>query len=247
MLREAGFFILASFASLVGSILAAPAPANSAAPPDYGELLAKYVTTEGVRYDAWHGNPDDLARLREVTRFYAESAPPRDRNAALAWHLNAYNAWILRKILEKYPTEGPLSGGDLRFFHRKSITVGGEEMSFDHLEQKLIRPVFDEPRIHFAVNCASVSCPPLQARPFLAETLEPDLDHVTRQFVNDPQQGAREEGGKVFLSKIFDWYGDDFGGKEAVVAWVNRYRNDPLPATSKPKFMRYDWSLNQAE
>lgn len=219
--------------------------ANMAAPPAYAELLATYVTAEGVRYPDWHAHAIDRQRLGSVVAFYRQTLPPEDDAASLAWHLNAYNAWTLHNILEKYPTRGPLHRDPL-FFHGNRIAIAGRRTSLDALEQKVIRPVFDEPRIHFALNCASQSCPPLLDRPFTAEQLDRDLDRLATAFVNDRRHGVDVREGKVRLSKIFEWYADDFGGRDRLVEYVNRYRDEPVPAGLTIEFMDYSWALNEA-
>jgi len=217
--------------------------AKESAPPAYEELLDRYAMPEGVRYAAWHGNAGDMEKLRSVVDFYSSTLPPADRDASLAWHLNAYNAWILHNILAKYPTEGPLDGETL-FFHGNRIVISGQKTSLNYLEQKVIRPTFQEPRIHFAINCASESCPPLHTEPFTAAKLDADLKNLTRAFINDNPQGVILVGNKARLSKIFEWYADDFGGKDRLVEFVNRYRNEPLPARAKVGFLDYSWKLN---
>lgn len=217
--------------------------ATEAAPPAYAELLERYAKPEGVRYAAWHGNQADMEKLRTVVDFYANTLPPADRDTSLAWHLNAYNAWILHNILKKYPTKGPLDGETL-FFHGNRIIIAGKKTSFDHLEQKVIRPTFKEPRIHFAVNCASESCPPLDTKPFTPGTLDDDLDRLTRAFINKNPQGVVVERGDVKLSKIFEWYAEDFSGKDQLIPYINRYRDQPVPAEAKVAFLDYSWKLN---
>lgn len=240
-------FLLLALCGCSSSTTAQATPAPGAYPPAYAELLQKYVTPTGVRYAAWHANPADLKKLKEVADFYATTTPPDDsKAAALAWYLNAYNAWILQNILAKYPTKGPLDGETL-FFHGNRIVISGRKTSFNDLEQKVIRPTFKEPRIHFALNCASASCPPLKTTPFDAATLEQDLDRLTRAFVNAEAVEIADGGKLVRLSKIFDWYGEDFGGKDKLIAFLNKYRTSTLPPTSKIQFMDYDWSLNAAK
>jgi len=221
---------------------APPQTATSAYPAEYVELLKTYVKPEGVRYAAWHANQADLGRLKKVTEFFASTAPPTDRNASFAWHINAYNAWILNAILAKYPTKGPMEGGN-SFFQGDRIVVSGKKTSFNDLEQKAIRPTFHDPRVHFALNCASRSCPPLQGKPFDPGTLDEDLNRLARAFINnDPVVSKNDQ--VVRLSKIFDWYADDFGGKGNQAAFINRFREQPLPAGAKFEFMDYDWNLN---
>lgn len=220
--------------------------ADAAAPKEYAALLKTYVTPGGVRYAAWKQNAGDIAALQRVAEFYGGTKAPKDRDTALAWHLNAYNSWILHNILAKYPTKGPLAGEPL-FFHGNRIVISGEKTSFNDLEQKVIRPTFKEPRVHFALNCASASCPPLSARPFEAATLNEQLDQLARGFANSNPQAIQVSGKGVSLSKIFDWYKDDFAAAGGAVAFINRFRKEPLPTGAKIKFMEYDWSLNEAK
>jgi len=232
--------------SLSCSQAISPAAASVAYPPDYAELLKSYVTPTGVRYAAWHANKADVERMKQVTEFFASTAAPADRSTSLAWHLNAYNAWILNNILAKYPTKGPMEG-EGSFFDRDGIVISGKKTSFNDLEKNVIRPAFKDPRVHFALNCASRSCPPLHGKPFDPATLEADLDRLARNFIeNNPQGVVPESGGRsVRLSKIFDWYADDFGGKGNQIAFINRYRKQPLPPDSKSDFIDYNWSLNE--
>ena len=221
--------------------------AESASPSDYAELLKTYVTPEGVRYAAWHANKADVDRMKKVAEFFASTTPPADRDASLAWHINAYNAWILNNILKKYPTKGPLDGETL-FFHGNRIVVSGEKTSFNNIEQKVIRPVFKDPRVHFALNCASESCPPLQNKPFAAASLDSDLERLARAFINGNPHGVMlvPNAKTVKLSKIFEWYADDFGGKGNQLKFINRYRQQPVPADARIEFFDYSWNLNQA-
>jgi hypothetical protein len=224
-----------------------PPAATSAYPAEYAELLKIYVMPEGVRYAAWHASQADVERLKKVTEFFASTAPPTDRNASFAWHLNAYNAWILDAILAKYPTKGPMEGGN-SFFQADRIVVSGKKTSFNDLEQKVIRPTFHDPRVHFALNCASRSCPPLQGKPFDPGTLDEDLNRLARAFINNNPQGVVSETDQVVrLSKLFDWYADDFGGKGNQAAFINRYREEALPSGAKVEFVDYNWSLNEVQ
>ncbi len=220
-------------------------PATSAYPPDYELLLKTYVTPEGVKYDDWKANKEDIERLKNVVAFYSSTTPPADRNASFAWHLNAYNAWILQNILAKFPTKGPLEN-DATFFDAESLSISGKKMSFNALEQKTIRPTFQDPRVHFALNCASRSCPPLLGKPFDPRTLDKDLDQLAVTFINSNPRGIVITPNSVQFSKIFDWYAEDFGGKGKQRDFVNRFRKAPLPADAKIEFSEYDWALNQA-
>jgi len=218
---------------------------EKSAPEEYNYLLEKYVTPSGVHYLEWSNHTEDLNKLKSVTDYYAQNSPPRDKQESLAWHLNAYNAWILQNILQDWPNEGPLDVSVL-FFHKKSITISGKYTSFQHLENDIIRKEFNEPRIHFALNCASRSCPPLHAKPFKAATLDKTLQQLTDDFINKNSLALEESNDLVELSKIFEWYEEDFGGKDQLLSYINQYRDQKIATDKKVKFLSYDWSLNKA-
>jgi len=209
----------------------------------YGALLKKYVNDDGVDYKSWHANKSDREALKGVTHYYATTSVPKDHDEGLSFYLNAYNAWILDRILAKYPTKGPISGADKLFFHKKAVTVAGKKMSFDKLEQKIIRPEYKESRIHFALNCASKSCPSLRAEPYIASELDKQLNEQTYKFLHDSKYGVKVNGSTVQFSKIFEWYAEDFGGKDNIPTWVRYYRK--LSGVKSHSFMKYDWSLNE--
>ena len=217
--------------------------AAQSSPRDYSLLLKKYVTSEGVNYHEWAQSPTDLAKLNNVSEYYAKHNPPTNQKAALAWYLNAYNALILQQILAKWPNDGPLDVS-LLFFHKKRITISGKRMSLLHLENKIIREKFTEPRIHFALNCASRSCPPLHNKPFQANNLEQTLQTLTVDFLNNNSYALIETDDEVQLSKIFEWFKKDFGGKNNLIPYINQYREENLPLNKKVKFLSYNWKIN---
>ena len=125
--------------------------------------------------------------------------------------------------------------------------MAGERTSLNKLEKEVIIPTFREPRVHFALNCASRSCPPLRAEPYVADRLGAQLDEQATGYLNGNPLGVKPEGGsKVALSKIFDWYAKDFAPGGGAVAFVNRYRREKLPDGVKVTFQDYDWTLNEA-
>ena len=216
----------------------------------YSHLLAKYVTPHGVKYAAWKANAADLAALGQVVDAIAHEAPPSGKDEKLAFYFNAYNANILWGVLQKYPVKSvrdiaPLFG----FFTQSRITVSGEKMSFNHLEKDIIHG-FGEPRMHFALNCASASCPSLLDKAWTAASLNAELDKSAAAFLNANKYGVEvSNGGKTAaISKIFDWYAGDFGGAGAgVLAFINKYRKPPLPADVKVSVQDYNWSLNAVD
>lgn len=239
--------ILASSLILTGTAT----QAQDAWVDSYDSLLSKYVTSSGVKYESWHANSADMKALDGVVNSIAkQSLSGKSKYEKLAFYLNAYNANILDKILNDYPTDGPGGGGMIgrnKFFKANNIKVAGKTTSFQALENETIRPEFNEPRIHFALNCASASCPPLSTTAFRAATLDATLESLTRSFLNGNPRGVGSvSNGKVAISKIFDWYADDFESAAGALAFINSKRASKLPSGTKITFQDYSWKLNGA-
>ncbi len=217
-------------------------------------LLAKHVTPAGrVRYAA-------LAADRAELRGYLERVAVCDvgqlsRDDALAFLINAYNAYTLELILEHYPVASirKLPGIDdpwkLPF-----CKVGGETVTLNFLEHDLLRAreLFDEPRIHFAVNCASVGCPILRAGAYTGAAIEKQLDEAVRHCLADPRFFA-PKGGEIGVTSILAWYGKDFTRKhESVATFLLPYVTGEARKLLEEKgdavltYLDYDWGLNDA-
>lgn len=256
LLRRAGEFGMGSMktlfrclllaflcAALTGSLAAETAGWMS----DYSRLLGKYATPNGVKYAEWKNNAGDMQALRKVVDAVAqENVSSLGKKEQLAFYVNAYNAWILHEALGKYPTKS-VKDVLFSFFTGKRIKVAGEQTSFNSLEKETIRSKFGDPGIHFALNCASRSCPPLNPEPFQGDKLDGQFEKLARAYVNS-ERGVRLTADKntAELSKIFDWYKDDFkdGGP---IAFINKRRAAPLPNGVKISYQEYDWSLNEAK
>lgn len=258
-----------AWAALV-ALLLAPAGLRAQAPAGesfdlspYARVLEAYVTPQGqVRYAALKQDPADLnAFLRQLAAVSPESRPDLFPTPAaeMAYWINAYNAFVLSAVVEAYPIESVVSVRTMfgaLFFKRARFVAGGRRMSLDDIEHGILRRQFSDPRVHFALNCASASCPRLAPQPYRAETLEAQLDQAARAFIGR-EENVWMRGDVLFLSKIFEWYREDFaraaGPEEpaGVVGYLLRY----LPAETaarirqeKPRveFYSYDWSLNDA-
>jgi len=234
----------------VGVWLVAVAGASAQSSPwtaDYNRLLSKYVTPGGVKYAEWKNNAADLQTLQKVVDAIAtENIGGGAGKDALAFYVNAYNAWILHEALAKYPTSS-VKDTLFTFFTSKRIKVAGQQTSFNALEKETIRSKFGDARIHFALNCASRSCPPLNPEAFTGAKLDAQFEKLSKSFVNS-EKGVRlsDDKSSAELSKIFDWYKEDFreGGP---IQFINKRRATPLPADVKIAYQDYDWALNDAK
>ena len=217
---------------------------------DYDALLKKYVSGGGVRYAAWKANAADVAAIdKVVAAIGAEDPSGLPRNVKLAFYINAYNAWIIDLMLKKHPGKGvrdyaPLFG----IFTGKHIQIAGRKVSFNFLEKDLILKGIGEPRAHFAVNCASRSCPVLIPAAYDGATIDQVLDERSKAFTVNPLGVQLSKDGKsASLSMIFKWNADDFKAAGGAVAFINKYRPQPLPANVRIDYQEYDWSLNETK
>ena len=205
----------------------------------WNDLLKKHVSATGkVNYK---GFKTDLEALDSYMRSLNENAPSENasKEARLAYWINAYNAVTIRLIVANYPLTSITKLDAGKPWDVKRYSNGGKKMSLNDIENNILRPMGDA-RIHFALNCAAKSCPPLLNEAFTAENVNKLLEQRTKQFINS----SRTEVGKdeIKVSKIFDWYGKDFGN---VVDFVNKYAKTKASKTAKVTYIDYDWSLNE--
>jgi uncharacterized protein DUF547 len=214
----------------------------------YNRLLGKYVTSGGVKYAEWKANAADVQAIQSVVDGIAkENVAAMGKQQQLAFYINAYNAWILHEALGKYPTSS-VKDAFFTFFTGKRITVAGQQTSFNSLEKDTIRSKFSEPRVHFALNCASRSCPPLNRSAFSADKLDGQFEALAKGYVNSDRGVKYNAAAKsAELSKIFDWYKDDFKADGGAIAFINKRRFTQIPADAKISFQDYDWGLNEAK
>jgi hypothetical protein len=172
------------------------------------------------------------------------------RNERLAFWINAYNAFAIKGILDKYSPTSLM--GRYRYFIGREYRVGGTTINLYDLERQVLVDQFREPLMHFAIVCASTSCPKLESWAYQPDELDRQLDRAARSFINDPTRNRFDRKSKTaWLSKIFDWFEPDFTqAAGSVLAYVARYANDPDLAREltqpgyRIEFLEYDWSLN---
>jgi hypothetical protein len=220
----------------------------------YGRLLERHTRavddTAGTRVDyaALRGDPD-WQRLVEGLAAAPEPTAPAER---LAFWINAYNVLVIDLVARNHPLASIRDVGSLLrpVWKIEAGHAAGRAVSLDEIEHTILRPL-GEPRVHVAIVCASTSCPSLAREPFRAERLDAQLDAAARAFVANTEKGARIESGSLRISKIFDWFGEDFVASGGVLAFVRRHATPDLRAAidqlgPKPRliFFDYDWSLN---
>jgi len=175
-----------------------------------------------------------------------------NRREQFAYWVNLYNAVTIRTVLDEYPVESIRDINDGFFspgpWDRKLATVEGHPLSLNDIESRILRPLWDDPRAHYAINCASIGCPNLEGSAFRGAGLENRLDAAARRYINNAR-GVRIEDGELIVSSIFAWFRGDYGGSEAtVLKHLKTYADADLKAAlagrTKIDGYEYDWGLN---
>jgi hypothetical protein len=217
----------------------------------YGELLSKYVDNGVVNYQ---GFKNEEAKLDEyLTVLENTNAKELSRNEQFAFYVNAYNAWTIKLILSAYPEIESIKDLGNIFkspWEKEIVRIRGKLLTLDDIEHEILRAQYKDPRVHFAVNCASKSCPPLISEPYRGSTLDSQLDDATRAFINDPKSNYLK-GNKLYVSRIFKWFSEDFN--DDVLGFFLQYgegdfkkRLEEQKNKLKIVYLSYDWSLNNA-
>jgi len=212
---------------------------------DWAAVLRDHVDARGkIDYPALKTNRARLDRFVALLAVVGPTTRPDlfpTRDHALAYYINAYNALTLFNVLNRYPLDS-VNDVQKSFFYFTRFQLDGDDLSLYDLENDLIRPRFAEPRVHFALNCASAGCPALPTEPFLPQTLAAQLERETRLFLHE-KRNVTVEGDDLVLSQIFEWYGEDF--KPSPAAWVSAQAPDlALPTGANVRHRPYDWALN---
>jgi hypothetical protein len=170
------------------------------------------------------------------------------REAQLAYYINLYNATMIQAVIDRHQSGDDYSpaAGDFAVFKDKRVRLPDRKLSLNELEHDVIRKEFNDPRVHVALVCAARSCPPLLPRAYQAEDLDQVLDENMRRFVNDPARNPIDhENKQAKLSKIFEWYPEDFGGRdEKLIEYLNKYSEKDLTGY-EVSFVEYSWELNE--
>jgi hypothetical protein len=210
-------------------------------------LLKKHVSEQGVVN--YRGFIRDSVALNQYLAQLSSSASQEkswSREDRLAYWINAYNAYTIQLIIRHYPLKsindiskpGIKSPWDIPFIPGK-----GAKLTLNDIEHTSLRRQFAEPRIHFAIVCASQSCPKLSNEAFTGEKINEQLERATRDFLNDPSRN-RITDGQAQVSQIFNWFKEDFTKEGSVPAFINRYARTKIGSKTPLTYLEYDWSLN---
>ncbi len=218
----------------------------------FNDLLKNHVNNGEVDYVGFKA---DESIIDKYLKILEDVAPDKlSRNEQLAFYINAYNAWTIKLVLSGYP--GIKSIKDLTTWpntpwEKKICRINDKVITLDNIEHDILRPQFKDPRIHFAVNCASKGCPKLRPEAYQGSIIDKQLDGDVKNFINDPKRNHLE-GEKLYVSKIFKWFTNDFDND--IVGFVLKYAKNDLKKRLlskqnrvKVRFLDYDWTLNSIE
>ncbi len=218
----------------------------------FDALLQDYVDEKGlVNYK---GLASERAKLKSYLQMLENNEPEDSwtKDQQLAYWINAYNAFTLELILQHYPVKSIRDIGaaiKIPFVNTpwdiKFIKIGDEPIDLNKVEHGIIRKEFDEPRIHFALVCAAVSCPKLQRRAYLPESLDAQLTKAAKDFLSDTSKNEIKSESKAELSKLFSWYRGDFTKKMSLEEYVSQFSEAKLERRASLDFKEYDWALNE--
>jgi hypothetical protein len=210
----------------------------------WNELLKTHVSEKGnVNYKAFIKDKDKFEQYLSLIK---NSHPNKQwsKDEQMAYWINAYNAFTVKLILDNWPVKniknigGAKSPWDIEFIKIKDKTY-----TLNAIEHEILRKDFNDPRIHFAVNCASISCPKLLNEAYTAEKLDQQLTARAKDFINRTSKNSIQQD-KIIISKIFKWYKEDFTQNGTLIDYINQYSNIQINKNAKIEYKEYNWSLN---
>ncbi len=215
----------------------------------WDKLLKKYVNEAGmVNYK---GIQKDKPELDAYLKTLSDNAPQKSwsENDQIAYWINAYNAFTVDLILRHYPVKSIKDIGGAIYkvntaWDIKFIKIGGDKYDLNNIEHKFLRRKFDDPRIHFAIVCASMSCAKLRREAYTGDKLDAQLEDQGRDFLNDKSKN-NITADRAQLSKYFSWYSGDFTKKGSLADFINKYSKTKITDKTKITSLDYNWSLNE--
>ena len=218
----------------------------------WNQVLGKYVNVSGlVNYQGLKEDPEILLNYLALLRSNRPNEVRWNRKESLAYWINLYNAFTLKLIIDHYPLESIKDIGSMiqiPFINSpwdiETIDFGDEKISLNYVEHQILRKFFNEPRIHFAINCASVSCPTLRNEAYVAFKIDEQLTDQAHRFLNDPSKNIITPE-RLRLSKIFQWFSEDFNDPQTLFENLSLWSGIPINDYATSQFIDYDWSLNE--
>jgi hypothetical protein len=232
------------FAILVVLVLSASFAGAADIHDAFDAILRERVSDGLVDYAAIKQN--DAAKLNAyLDQLAGVDVKTLSRDEQLVYYLNLYNATMIKAVTDRLRDDYSPAEKDYGVFKESLVRLaGGKTISLNELEHEIIRKQFHDPRIHVALVCGARSCPPLLSRAYRADDLAKILDENMKRFVTDASRNQiDDEKRELRLSRIFDWYANDFGGKDAVPAYIARVAGKDL-AGYRVSYLEYDWKLN---
>lgn len=203
-------------------------------------FVSTHVKDGKVNYKNINANQGDLDSLLEIAAGIRVDKNQPDNYRAF-W-INAYNLAVIKGIIDNFPIKSPLDKKG--FFDKTTYDLAGKSITLNDIENKMLRAVFDDPRVHFVLVCGANGCPPIIGKAYRPETIETQLDTQTKLALNNPNF-IKVKGQKVAVSEIFKWYNEDFVKQDQdVITYLNKYRSTPIASGSKLAYYSYDWNLN---
>lgn len=204
------------------------------------DLLSTHVKQNGVNYKSLKTD----ARFNQlIDQISQADLSGLDAANLQAFYINAYNLNVMKKVVDTYPISSVIN--EPGFFDRSKIVVANEQLTLNKLEKEKLLKAYNDPRYHFVLVCGANGCPPITDFAYTPELLETQLEKQTKKALNDPNFIQFNGGSTVGLSEIFKWYASDFGGsKENILNYINKYRSQKIPTSSKISYYTYDWNLN---
>ena len=214
------------------------------------KILQAHVSDNGLV--DYQGLKRDSVNFQQYLSLLSQHHPNNNwtQNQQLAYWINAYNAFTIRLILDYYPIKSikHIKKFELPFvnsiWNKKFIIIESQVYSLNDIEHNILRKQFNEPRIHFAINCASISCPNLSKEAFESNHIDSQLNKAAIRFINDPTKN-RISGETIYLSKIFKWFRGDFTRKTGFIKFINLYLKKPVSNDISIKYLKYNWFLNE--
>lgn len=208
---------------------------------DWNLLSKKYVSASGkVNYVGFKTN---ITKIKAYLLHLQNTAPKKDwnKNEKLAYWFNLYNASTIQLVASAYPVKSIKNINNGKPWDKKFIKSGNKVYSLNEIENTIVRPNFNEPRLHVAFNCAAISCPKLLNEAFTPTKLNSQLNKLSKIWINDPTKNKITEN-SIEISKIFEWYAVDF--KKGIIPFINQYAATKVSNSLEVKYLEYDWNLN---